>query len=115
MKIRFTLISLFFLFNLFILQAWADPLPVVMFSSTRTVITTINNGSDGVLPLNNAGSTLLEPFGGSKYMINFHAECSVKANDDNTALRIAIVVDPGEPDQQVISPTGLTTNELCTS
>lgn len=96
----------------FVQSVWADP---VMFSTTRTTTTIINNGASAALPLNNAGSTVLSPFGGSKYLIQFHAECSVKANDDNTALTIAIVIDQGEPDQQVVAPTGLGTFELCTS
>jgi hypothetical protein len=102
-----------FILCLFAQHAWAaEP---VMFSTTRTTATTINNGASAALPLNNGGSTVLSPFGGSKYLIQFHAECSVKANDDNTALTIAIVVDQGEPDQQTAAPTGLTTFELCTS
>ena len=87
----------------------------VMFSTTRTNTTIINNGSVGALPLNDFGSTTLEPFGGSKYLISFHAECSVKANDDDTTLWYEIVVDPGEPDQQIIKPTGIGRSELCTS
>lgn len=39
----------------------------------------------------------------------------MKANDDSTALTIAIVVDQGEPDQQIVAPTGLGTFELDTS
>jgi hypothetical protein len=93
-------------------SVWADP---VMFSTTRTTTTIINDAASAALPLNNAGSTVLMPFGGSKYLIQFHAECSVKANDDNTALTIAIVVDQGEPAQQMVAPTGLGTHELCTS
>lgn len=93
-------------------SVWADP---VMFSTTRTTTTIVSNGASAALPLNNAGSTVLSPFGGSKYLIQFHAECSVKANDDTTALTIAIVVDQGEPDQQIVAPTGLGTFELCTS
>lgn len=96
----------------FVQSVWADP---VMFGTTRTTTTIINNGASAALPLNNAGSTVLSPFGGSKYLIQFHAECSVKANDDATALTIAIVVDQGEPDQQIVAPTGLGTFELCTS
>ncbi len=96
----------------FVQSVWADP---VMFSTTRTTTTIVNNGASAALPLNNGGSTVLSPFGGSKYLIQFHAECSVKANDDNTALTIAIVVDQGEPDQQIVAPTGLGTYELCTS
>ena len=98
--------------GLFVQSVWADP---VMFSTTRTTTTIVNNGASAALPLNNGGSTVLSPFGGSKYLIQFHAECSVKANDDNTALTIAIVVDQGEPDQQIVAPTGLGTYELCTS
>jgi hypothetical protein len=96
----------------FVQSVWADP---VMFSTTRTTTTIVGDGASAALPLNNAGSTVLSPFGGSKYLIQFHAECSVKANDDTTALTIAIVVDQGEPDQQIVAPTGLGTFELCTS
>lgn len=96
----------------FVQSVWADP---VMFSTTRTTSTIVNNAASAALPLNNAGSTVLSPFGGSKYLIQFHAECSVKANDDITALTIAIVVDQGEPDAQTAAPTGLGTFELCTS
>jgi hypothetical protein len=100
-------------------QVWAQdtdqPLPVIMFSTTRTDGTIINNAESDSLPLDNAGTTSLEPFAGSTYLIHFYAECSVRANDDNTSLRIAIVVDPGESDEQVVSPTGLDTYELCTS
>jgi hypothetical protein len=98
--------------GLFVQSVWADP---VMFSTTRTTTTIVNNAASAALPLNNVGSTVLLPFGGSKYLIQFHAECSVKANDDNTALTIAIVVDQGEADQQIVAPTGLGTFELCTS
>lgn len=108
-----TVSTVFCLLSLMAVPGWAQ---VVMVSTTRTTATTITSGSSGVLPLNNAGSTRLSSiFSGSKYLIHFHAECSVKANDDTTALRIAIVVDPGEPDEQVVSPTGLSTYELCTS
>jgi hypothetical protein len=114
MKTRLiTLSSFICLLGLTETQVWAAD--VVMFSTTRTTTTTINNADSDSLPLDNAGTTTLEPFGGSKYLIHFHAECSVKADDDSTSLRIAIVVDPGEPDEQVVSPTGLNTNELCTS
>jgi hypothetical protein len=103
----------FLILSLFAHHLWAaEP---VMFSTTRTTATIVNNGASAALPLNNAGTTLLLPFGGSKYLIQFHAECSVKADDDNTSLTIAIVVDPGEADQQIVAPTGLATFELCTS
>jgi hypothetical protein len=99
--------------GLFGQQAWAvDP---VVFSTTRTNTTIVNNAASAALPLNNAGSTVLSPFSGSKYLIQLHAECSVKANDDITALTVAIVVDQFEPDQQIVAPTGLGTFELCTS
>lgn len=102
----------FLILGFFVQSVWADP---VMFATTRTTSTVVNNAASAALPLNNAGSTVLMPFSGSKYLIQFHAECSVKANDDNTALTIAIVVDQGEPEQQIVAPTGLGTFELCTS
>src|SRR5205823_9393978 len=106
MKTRLiTLSSFVCLLGLMETQVWAAD--VIMFSTTRTTTTTINNADSDSLPLDDAGTTTLEPFGGSKYLIHFHAECSVKASDDNTSLRIAIVVDPGEPNEQVVSPTGL--------
>jgi hypothetical protein len=114
MKTRLiTLSSFICLLGLTETQVWAAD--VVMFSTTRTTTTTINNADSDSLPLDNAGTTTLEPFAGSNYLIHFHAECSVKADDDNTSLSIAIVVDPGEPDEQMVSPTGLNRNELCTS
>lgn len=108
-----TLSSFICLLSLMVTQVFAAE--VVMFSTTRTVLTTINNGATANLPINNAGSTVYSPFGGSKYLIHLHFECSVKANDDTTALNIGIVVDAGEPDQQVITPTTVNGNEWCTS
>jgi len=103
-----------FILGLFAQHALAAE-PVVLFATSRTVPTIVNNGASAALPLNNAGSTVLSPFSGTKYLIQFHAECSVKANDDNTSLTIAIVLDQGEADQQTAAPTGLGTFELCTS
>lgn len=113
MTTRFALLSSFIcVFGLMSAQVWAQ---VVLDSITRTAVTTISSPGSGVLPLDNAGTTVFSIFSGTKYLIHFHAECSVKASDNRTTLRIAIVVDPGESDEQVVSPTGLTANELCTS
>lgn len=113
MKLRLvSLSSIICFFSLMGAQAWAADLLV---SINRTAATTISDAGVGLLPLDNAATTVFSIFSGSKYLIHFYAECSVKANDDRTSLRIAIVIDPGESDEQVVSPTGLGNMELCTS
>ncbi len=48
----------------FVKSVWADP---VMFATTRTTTTTINNAASVALPLNNAGSTVLSSFGDTSF------------------------------------------------